>query len=368
MWDGLSLQLKPVGSHCNLNCSYCYARPFLSKSLEVMSIEVLERAISECILNSKWPKITWHGGEPTLPGFNFYQNSQAIIEKYRSSGQKVSQVLQTNGTLINKKLARFFKENNFEIGISIDGPEEIHNMNRVKKSGDGSFKDVMHGLEILHQEDLKPSVIVTVTSKTLKFANEVLNFLIKEGFRSIKYSPVFDIYNYEFNISDEDWYRYLSLVFDQWMKFGDPEISIMQLDEIIAWLDMEDPYLICSSACQCIQWVSVDPNGSMYPCAYFKTEIPYGNILETSLINVVESDNYKYFRKIFTTPPEKCQNCEFFNLCGNGCPSTRVIGSKIDPEGVYVYCEERRRLFGKIKDVFEEEMKNTGIKNGGVAC
>lgn len=358
MQSGLGLQLKPVGSHCNLQCSYCYARPFLSKSLEIMSREILKRAISDCILNSKWPRITWHGGEPTLSGLDFYQNSQDIIEKYRYPGQKIDQVLQTNGTLINKKFARFFKENDFKIGISIDGPRDIHNINRTKKSGRGSFEDVMRGLEILRQEGVNPSVIVTVTSDTLKFAGEVFDFLIENGFRSIKYSPVFDIYNYKFNISDKQWYKYLLLVFNQWMKYGDPEISIMQLDEVIAWLDLKDPYPMCSSACQCIQWVSIDPDGSMYPCAYFKAEMPYGNILEIPLTNVVKSDNYKYFQEIFTTPPKKCRRCEFYDLCGNGCPSTRVNGTKIDPMGVYVYCEERRRLFSKIKRSFEKEMES----------
>lgn len=360
MRDGLGLQLKPVGSHCNLRCKYCYARPFLSKSLEIMNKEVLERAISSCILNSEWPKITWHGGEPTLAGLKFYRNAQDIIEKYRGSGQKISQVLQTNGVLIDKEFARFFEENGFEIGISIDGPKNIHNINRIKKSGKGTFDDTMRGLEILRQEGINPSVIATVTVETLKFAGEVFDFLIKNGFRSIKYSPVFDTSNYEFNIADEQWYRYLCVIFDRWMEYGDSDVSVMQLDEIIAWLDSaKDPYPMCSSASRCIQWVSVDPDGSMYPCAYFKAEMSYGNILEIPLIDVIKTHNYKHFRSIFITPPKKCRKCNFYSFCGNGCPSIRVDDTKINPEGVYVYCGERRRLFKKIERAFRKEIKNS---------
>lgn len=351
---GFSLQLKPVGSECNLVCSYCYAQPFKTDQLEVMSDQVLERAIAGCIAGSAEPTITWHGGEPLVAGLKFYQRAQKIIAQHQKPGQIVRQVMQTNATLITNEFASFLKEVGFEVGVSIDGPEHVHNLNRVDYAGRGSFRKTMRGLEQLRKAGLDPSVIATVTTETLPFATEVFDFLVEVGFRSIKYSPVFDSQTDRFSISSERWFEYLAVVFGEWYGYGDPDISILDLDEVIAWLDRK-PYPMCSSNRSCLSWVSIDPDGTMYPCAYFRAEMPYGNIMTTPLREVAETVVYQKFRQFHKNLPEECKACEFFDVCGNGCPATRVRDSVLDPMGVYVYCEERRMLFAKIKSVFEQE-------------
>lgn len=350
-----SLQLKPVGSKCNIKCRYCYAEPFKKESFQIMNYEVLEKAISECIINNDKPTITYHGGEPMLPGIKFYQKAQDIIAKYQKPGQVVRQVMQTNGTLVTLDFAHFFKKYNFEIGISIDGPKDIHDLNRVDFRNKGSFNQTMKGLKILRYANLNPSVIATVTNETLPYAEETFDFLIKNGFRSIKYSPVYDVDHEKFSISNQQWFEYLLIVFKQWLKNNDSEISIVQLDELIAWLDPDENFFMCSSNHGCLHWVSIDPDGSIYPCSYFKADIPYGNILNTSLSEVAKTLNYKNFYNLFTTSPVKCQKCQFGKFCGNGCPAIRVRDSIIDPTGIYVYCEERLNLFQIIKETFESE-------------
>lgn len=351
-----SLQLKPAGSDCNLKCRYCYAEPFKNGFIQFMSDEVLEKAISECIVHNGNPTITYHGGEPMLPGIEFYQKAQNIISKYQKPNQIVRQVMQTNGTLVTLEFAQFFKKYNFDMGISLDGPKDVHNLNRVDFKNNGSFNQVMKGLETLRCAGLTPSVISTITSETLPYAKETFEFLIKNGFRSIKYSPVYDVENEKFNISSQQWFEYLLIVFNLWLEYGDPGISIVQLDELIAWLNPNENFPMCSSNHGCLCWISIDPDGSMYPCSYFKVDMPYGNILDTSFIEVAKTSNYKKFYNLFTTPPAKCSKCQFNKLCGNGCPAIRLKGSIIDSTGIYVYCEERLNLFKKIKERFESEI------------
>jgi uncharacterized protein len=353
---GFALQLKPVGSFCNLSCRYpCYVEQFKTGRLTVMPDVVWQRAIGACLTTNKEPTITWHGGEPTLAGLAFYQRVWEFIQEHRAPNQKVRQVMQTHAGRITPAFAAFFAAAGFEIGVSIDGPEEIHGVNRVDWGGRNSFRSTMRGLAILRDAGLDPSVIATVTVETLPYAAEVFDFLVAQGFTSIKYSPTFDAGVDAFSISSEQWYEYLSVVFDRWMNHGDADISVLDLDEVIAWLDPTGPHPMCSSSQTCVRWVSVDPDGSMYPCAYFRASMLYGNILTMSLQEVVGSSAYQQFRQVFVQPPEKCRQCEFFTMCGNGCPATRLTGLALDPKGVYVYCEERRRLFQKVQKAFAQE-------------
>ena len=350
-----SLQLKPVGSDCNLKCSYCYAEPFKTGRVVLMGREVLEKAISECLRQNKNPSITWHGGEPTLAGIDFFNQSQELIDYYRQPNQKVTQILQTNATLITSQLAQFFADKDFEIGVSLDGPEEINDINRRDYGEKGSFSRIMVGVKTLRQAGVEPSVIVTVDASTLPYARNVMGFLIGQDFTRIKFSPVYDPGRDRFNISSDQWFEYLDTVFDVWMENGDPEISISELDEVIAWLEPDKAYPMCSSNHTCINWVSIDPDGTMYPCSYFRSDA-YGNILSIPLEDVVKTVGYLHFRKVFTTLPIGCQQCRFKKVCGNGCSATRVNQQGlIDPSGTYVYCNERKRLFQKIQKAFIDE-------------
>jgi len=351
--SGFNLQLKPVGSFCNLKCKYCYVEPFKEgRRFQVMGDNILERTISNFLKNTSVPIITWHGGEPTLAGLEFFQRAIEFMNSYRQPGQTVRNVLQTNATLITPQFAGFLKETEFEVSVSLDGPQNVHGIHRVNYAGKNSFPDVIRGIENLRQAGLDPSVIATVTQETLPFAVEVFDFLVQNGFRRIKYSPVYDSASDQFSISSEKWYTYLLTVFNRWFELGNPDISVRELDEVIAWLDKETVAL-CSSENSCFNWVSVDPNGQLYPCEYLRSFYGYGNIETISLQDIPETENYQRFLKIVKAPPEKCKQCEFYSLCGNGCPATRVENGLLTPSGVYVYCEQRQKLFGVVKQAFE---------------
>ncbi len=350
-----SIQLKPVGSACNINCSYCYVKPFRTDRLSIMSEEVLSRTIKSCLESSLKPTFTWHGGEPLLAGSEFFLKATKIMRMYQKRKTPIKNILQTNATLITPLLANILKENKFSVSVSLDGPEKIHGIHRVDNKGKNTFHKAMKGIDNLVKAKIVPSVVCTVTQATLAYAEEVFEFLVSKGFKQIKYSPVFDSFSDNFSITSDEWFFYLKKVFDKWLEIANPEIHIRELDEVIVWIQKEKISL-CSADKTCLNWVSVDPKGDLYPCEYLRSTYSHGNILSLDLIDIVRKPTFLKFKKSFYIVPRKCRDCEFYLFCGNGCPATRVCDGKLSHSGVYVYCDERKKLYLYIKKVFEKEL------------
>ena len=178
----LTLQIKPVGNHCNLCCKYCYAAPFKSKTIKTLNLNLLDKLIKESFEITDRVIVTWHGGEPTLVGVEYFEKYLKIIKKYKKENQKIYNMIQTNATLITDKMAKFFKKNKFIVSISLDGDEKAHNKNRVDASLKGSFHDAFKGLKNLRKNGINPPVIVTVTKDNLKKDIKNFNFLINNIF------------------------------------------------------------------------------------------------------------------------------------------------------------------------------------------
>lgn len=351
-----SVQLKPVGSMCNLKCKYCYAKP-RSPSSDVMPSKTLEEVIKKCLRQDYlYPTLSWHGGEPTLAGYNFFKSAINLIEQYRQPGQTVRNLIQTNATRITPELAKLFKKYNFGVSVSLDGPEQVHGVNRVTINNKNSFNLVMQGIKILREYGVEPSIICTVSKETFPFAAETFHFLVSQGFKRIKYSPVFDSTKDEFSVTNDEWFKYLKTVFYEWFEIGDPTIQIRDLDEVIVWMSKKSLNL-CSSNRTCLHWVSINPKGEIYPCEYLREEYYYGDITQMELSEVFYTPTYQKFKKIYEFVPQICRQCEFFKFCGNGCPATRVNNGKISLDGVYAFCEERKKLFYEIKKVFNATLK-----------
>ncbi|HCJ67223.1 MAG TPA: hypothetical protein DHV62_07875 [Elusimicrobia bacterium] len=350
-----SVQLKPVGNACNLRCNYCYAKSHLATG-KIMSDEILEATIKKIIKqNYRYPTFSWHGGEPTLIGYEFFEFAVQLMEKYRRHKQTVYNLIQTNATRINPELAELFSENNFGVSISLDGSENIHGKNRKFINGTNSFTEVIKGVENLQEYNIEPLVICTVSKDNLPYVTETFDFLISQGFRKIKYSPVFDSLTDNFSITSDEWFEYLKKVFYRWFEIGDPEIQVRELDEVIVWLSNTSLNL-CSSNKTCLNWISINPDGEIYPCEYLKEQYRYGNIIEVELNTIISSPQFLEFRRVFANNPTECQKCEFLKLCGNGCPTTRIKNNQISSDGVYAFCGQRKKLFYEIKKTFDKEL------------
>jgi len=347
----LTLQIKPVGNHCNLCCKYCYAAPFKSKTIKTLDLNLLDKLIKESFEITDRVIVTWHGGEPTLVGVEYFEKYLKIIKKYKKENQKIYNMIQTNATLITDKMAKFFKKNKFIVSISLDGDEKAHNKNRVDASLKGSFHDAFKGLKNLRKNGINPPVIVTVTKDNLKKDIENFNFLINNGFKEIKYSPVYDSIKDNFSISNEDWFGYLKNILYRWIELKDETIKVREIDEILSWFAGKQ-LTICSNSGTCSRWISIDEFGNIYPCEYMRDNNMYGNIHENSLKEVFQSDKYKLFVEKITYYYNECKNCKLFSFCHNGCPATRINkNNKLSYKGKYVYCLQRKRLHQEIEKI-----------------
>ena len=350
--QGFGLQIKPAGNNCNLRCKYCYAAPFAKSCIKIMPLDILETAIRKNLAFQGSVFFSWHGGEPLLAGIDFFKKAVEFIDKYKNSEHIVTNMVQTNATLITPEFARFFKDNGITVSVSIDGPEFLHNLNRVDHAGIGSFSNVMRGVKYLRDVGLQPPVIATITQDSIKYGKEIFDFLVTSGFTDIKFSPVYDSCSDNFSVSSDDWFYFLKDVLHAWFEHGDTSVKVREIDEVVAWLSNKTMNL-CASKHSCLSWISIDPDGNIYPCEYLRSEMPYGNILDMDLADVYKTASYARFKKLFLHKPEKCQKCRFWDLCGNGCPATRVKDGLMTHDGVYVYCEERIKLFNELKNILE---------------
>lgn len=349
----LTLQIKPVGNNCNLSCSYCYASPFKRDKFQILDLSLLEKIVKEALELSNRVIVSWHGGEPTLAGLDYFKNYIEIVNKYKKNNQIVVNMLQTNATLINDEMAIFFKKNEFILSVSLDGDEEVHNRNRYNYNKVGSFNDVMKGVSILRKHGIKPPVIATVSKSTYDDGLKVFDFFVDNGFKEIKYSPVYDSSEDEFSISDMEWYEYLRKILNRWLEMKNDEIKVREIDEILMWY-ANKTLSLCSSRGMCINWISIDETGEIYPCEYLRNTNSYGNIKDMNLKAVFDTKQYKDFKEKILYIPAECNKCDLFELCRNGCPATRVKDNRLVFDGVYVYCEQRRRLFAEIQKIINE--------------
>lgn len=346
----LTLQIKPVGNNCNLHCEYCYAMPFRCENFKILDLEVVEKIVKEAFEVTDNLIITWHGGEPTMPGVKYYKDYMAIVEKYKAPHQNVVNMIQTNATLITDEFAQFFVDNDFIVSVSIDGDAETHNRNRHYASGKESYDKTMEGVTLLRKYGIYPPVIATVSKNTYEDCERTFKSFISEGFTEIKFSPVYDSAEDEFSISSDEWLTYIKRVMDLWMEMQDPSIKVREIDEVLEWFS-GGQINTCSSTNSCINWMSIDEEGNVYPCEYLRATESYGNVKEMHIADVFNTEAHKRFVAKVMHIPDECKACEFYSMCGNGCPATRVRNNELVYNGVYVYCEERKGLYGYISEI-----------------
>lgn len=354
MVGAVTLQIKPVGNNCNIACKYCYASPFKTGVFKILDSKLLEKLLIETSTNSRHITISWHGGEPLLAGIDFFNQYREIITKKTDPSCTITNLIQTNATLITPEYAQFLKENNFVVSISLDGVKGLHDLNRIDYLGRGTFDKVMQGVETLRRIGINPPVICTVTKAGLPYAEENFDFFVKNGFKEIKYSPVYDSNEDAFSISPSQWYDYLHQVFRKWVSLKDPTIRVRDLDEILAYYS-KNPLPLCYTGNNCSNWISIDENGDLYPCEYLRSKHCYGNISTTHVIDIFDSSDYLEFRKELEYIADDCKTCELFNMCHNGCPATRLRGSELVFNGKYVYCNTRKRLYTEVGHILSGE-------------
>ena len=330
-----SLLIKPASADCNLRCAYCFylSRCALYSSVKKhrMSRRTLEFTIQRflSIPQDTYP-FCWQGGEPTLMGVDFYRRVVDLQRRYCTSGSRIINSLQTNAILMNDRFSRFLSDSNFLVGVSLDGPADIHDHHRKNRAGDGSHADVIRGLKCLKRNHAECNILTLVTDANVNRGEEVYSYLRDAGYLYHQYVPCveFDANGQAapFTISGEEWGRFLCDIYDEWIERDTRTVSVRLFDSIIAYL-VNGAHDNCQMGSNCCQYYVIEYNGDIYPCDFFVNPgLKLGNTKTDTWEDIGTSSRYRDFgeRKSVLTPA--CTDCENLAFCSGDCLKHRLYG------------------------------------------
>lgn len=374
--QAFNIMIKPVGSLCNLKCHYCY---YLDKA-EIyggkeprMSEQMLEHFIKEYIAANDVRDVffNWHGGEPLLAGLDFYRKAMAFQKKY-ADGKHIHNTLQTNATLITREWAEFFRANNFLIGVSLDGPQNVHDRYRGGKGGASVFDRVVKGIMELYRAGVQYNVMATVNKQSEGRGLEIYQFLKSAGTRFIQFMPVLEhtkdglIVDPQvqgariapWSVSPEGYGRFLCDIFDYWVRNDVGKVFVNQFDAVLAcWCGAQPG--ICALAQTCGGNSIIEHNGDLYPCDHFVYEgYKIGNVLETDLRTLMNSTKQVRFGVDKRNAlPDECLKCQWFFTCHGECPKHRFNTTDKGETGLNALCEGYKLFFSHVAP-YMEKMKS----------
>ncbi|MGL4853223.1 MAG: anaerobic sulfatase-maturation protein [Phocaeicola sp.] len=368
----LYVMVKPVSSICNLACTYCYylEKHNLYKNSKLnnftMTDELLERFIQQYIESQTQSQVlfTWHGGETLMRPLAFYKKVMTLQQRY-ARGRTIDNCIQTNGTLLNDEWCRFFKENNWLVGVSIDGPKEFHDEYRRNKSGAPSFHKVMSGINLLNKHGVEWNAMAVVNDYNADFPLEFYRFFKSIGCRYIQFTPVVerlvehkdgrhlgslsDQGEYpvaEFSVTPQQWGDFLCAIFDEWVRQDVGEYYIQLFDTTLANWVGEQPGL-CSMAKSCGHAGVMEYNGDLYSCDHFVfPEYKLGNIYEESLTKMMYSEKQRAFGNAKQDSlPSQCRSCSYLFACNGECPKNRFVKTSEPGKDLNYLCPGYAKFF-----------------------
>ena len=358
---------KPNGSSCNLNCSYCYylekAKLYENRKSHQMSDETLEKYIESYIQAQPIPDVffTWHGGETLLRDISFYRKALTYQRKY-GRGRKIENSLQTNGTLLTDEWCKFFKDNNFLIGISIDGPEHCHDIYRRNKVGKDTFKDVMRGIELLKKHQVEFNTLSVINNYNVDYPLEIYNFFKEIGSSYMQFSPIVEKITTSradnlkllppngegsdnavlapWTVDAKKFGEFYIAIFDEWVKKDVGKYFVQLFDATLAGTVGEQPG-VCIFGKTCGHATVMEFNGDMYACDHYVfPEYKIGNIKTHTIYEMVFSQKQLNFgADKFEKLPTQCKQCEFLKVCYGECPKNRIIKTATGESGLNYLCQ-----------------------------
>ena len=323
-----------------------------------MTDEMLETYIRQLIESHTVPEVTvaWQGGEPTLMGLDFFRRSIVYEKEYAKPGMKIQNTIQTNGTLINDEWAAFFKENDFLVGLSIDGPREMHDFYRVDRQGEPTFDKVMRGLGFLQKHGVEWNALTTIHHANEKHPVEVYRFLRDEcKAEYIQFIPIVERLTPHSNAvterstTAEEYGKFLVGVFEEWVRRDVAKVYVQMFDVALAnWHG--EPSGLCVHSKTCGGALAIEHNGDLYSCDHFVTpQYKLGNIKEKHMLELVGSEpQVKFGNDKFDTLPKYCRECEVRFACHGGCPKDRFITTPDGESGLNYLCAGYKIFFNHI--------------------
>ncbi|MBI5284880.1 MAG: anaerobic sulfatase maturase [Chloroflexi bacterium] len=370
----LPLMFKTVSTDCNLDCTYCYYR----QSLEGTRVR---RRVQETMLSHLLPEYMdyvadvgvasfgWQGGEPTLMGLDFFRRLVALQERAaKGRSMVISNALQTNATLVDDEWARFFADFQFLIGVSLDGPEWVHDVDRRDRGGHGTFRRVMSGIDAVRRAGVDLNILCVVGPHNVGRASELLAFYRQEGLTHLQFIPAMDFQAMEperppaYLITPEEYGEFLEVLFDEWYgTAGAPSVSIRIFNNFLqSFLGIAND--LCVHGDRCDAGLVIEHNGDVYPCDFFiDPRWKLGNVLQQPLSAIASSADRRAFIGQKQPLPQECARCEYVAFCKGGCPRNRLQGMDNSELPDY-FCASYKRFFahasGRLRALQERMVRN----------
>ena len=370
-----SVLVKPAGPDCNMACTYCFylekAALFKEQKTCRMTQDILEEMIRQ-VMQQCGPEVSfgWQGGEPTLMGLEFFKKAVQYQMQF-GKGQNVGNGLQTNGLLIDEEWARFLKDYCFLVGLSIDGPEHVHNRYRYLSGGKGSWSRVAEKAKLLLDLGVDVNGLSVVTDYSVQFPEEIYQYLKSLGLYHMQFIPCVEPDPVQqgrvasFSVSPESFGHFLISIFDLWMNdFADglPTTSIRYFESLFyTYLDMRPP--LCTLLQECGNYVVIENNGDVYACDFFVVpDWKLGNVMENRIIDMLNSVKQYSFGQKKGDRPASCQTCRWLAHCWGGCLKDRLNGMRDD--GVSHFCRSYQMFFGHADKQLREMADKWKRKHG----
>ncbi len=351
-----SVLIKPSGPDCNMDCVYCF---YLEKSelypqakKHRMNKEVL-REMTKQLLSQNIPllSIGWQGGEPTLMGLPFFEKAIEYQMQF-GNGKTVSNGFQTNGILLDNSWAHYFKKYNFLIGLSLDGPEYIHDHYRVLNSGQGTWSKVVDRAKLLLDNDVNVNAMIVLNDQNTHHVEEIYNFHKSLGLNHMQFIPCMETENdtakqvKSFSINPERFGSALCTLFDLWRADfvnDEPTTFVRFFDSIFySYVDLIPPD--CTLLKECGNYVVVEHNGDVYSCDFYvEPQQLLGNVREHDIVEMANSRQQNAFGSAKAVLSTECKTCEWLKHCRGGCPKYRTVPT--DTEDLLYFCSSYKQFF-----------------------
>jgi uncharacterized protein len=373
---------KPAGAICNLDCEYCF---FLSKeelypgSSFRMSDDLLVEYVRQLLQSHRTPEVTvaWQGGEPTLMGLDFFRRAMSLVERYKRPEQTIEHTIQTNCTLIDDEWAAFLAEHDFLVGVSVDGPREIHDAYRVDKGGKPTFDRVMRGLERLKAHGVRWNALTTVHRANEEHPLEVYRFLRDElGVEHIQFIPIVERPTQvglpvgdtvtDRSVSPAGYGTFLIEVFEEWVRRDVGRVFVQMFDSTLASF-VGVPGSLCVHSETCGTALALEHNGDLYSCDHFvEPEHLLGNIGSRHMLELVASPQQRAFGDAKRDSlPAYCRACEVRFACHGGCPKDRFTTAPDGEPGLHYLCASYQLFFRHVDRPMR--VMTAAVRSGGYA-
>lgn len=350
--------VKPAGSLCNLNCVYCYylkRKHLYSKDVSFrMSENILEEYIKQHLRVYPDPEVrfSWHGGEPTILGLDYFHRIVELQRKHQSPQQNILNGIQTNGILLNEEWCRFFAAEDFSVGLSLDGPQEQHDSFRLTKDLRPTHKEVMRAYELLRKHNISFDILCVVNVKNVQSPIQIYSFFKQIDAPYVSFLPIvepqMDAENgvSPLTVSAEIWGDFLCTIFDEWVSKDIGKIKVQIFEEASRTAFGQD-HSLCIFRPTCGDIPVVEHNGDFFSCDFFVDQTHrVGNIMETPLIKLLESPKQREFGLAkLDSLPRYCRECEVRPMCHGECPKNRFLLTPDGEEGLNYLCTGYKRFF-----------------------